>query len=202
MKKLGIILTLLLLIGLLAMLLATPASAATYSGTCGGEGDGSNLTWTLDTETGKLLIQGTGAMEDTSWINQPSSPFYSQRQYIKEVIVEEGVTSIGDWSFRNCENLISVMLPNSLIRVGWCAFLGCENLECIRIPESVTDINPRAFAGCSSLSEISLPLSIQRIGKEAFYGTAYAKNEENWYEGCLYCDGWLLEADKNRVGLP
>ena len=51
-KLLAVLLCLSILIGLLPRL-ALPAHAATYSGTCGGEGDGSNLTWTLDTETSR-----------------------------------------------------------------------------------------------------------------------------------------------------
>ena len=67
------------------------ASAETYSGNCGKGGDGSNVKWSLDTETGELRISGKGDMESAPWI--------SYEKLITSVVIENGVTSICDEAF-------------------------------------------------------------------------------------------------------
>ena len=88
---------------MIASLLPATALAADVvkSGTCGAEGDGSNLTWTLDSE-GLLTISGSGAMYD--YYNYV--PWDGSR--IKSVEITEGVTSIGNKAFSRCTSLTSV----------------------------------------------------------------------------------------------
>ena len=96
MKKIGTVKKLwltALLVALLATLLCVVAGAETYSGTCGADGDGSNLTWTLNTETGELVISGTGAM--AGYVNSMEVPWHSYKTSVKTVTIENGVTSIG-----------------------------------------------------------------------------------------------------------
>ena len=87
---------------------------------------GSNVTYSLDTSTGLLTISGTGAMYNytmtmTSSGSNCSSPFYNNRQ-IKRVIIESGVTSVGNYAFCACMNLMSVAIPDSMINIGDSAF--------------------------------------------------------------------------------
>lgn len=107
------------------------------SGECGLQGN--NVTWTLDSE-GTLTISGEGKMK--SYINF-SAPW--EAESINKVIIENGVTSIGYASFKNCKNLTSVSFPDSLITIYECAFLGCKGLSEISIPSSVTEIGGHAF---------------------------------------------------------
>ena len=89
-------------------LLALAASAGTLfaeSGTCGK--DGNNLTWTLS--GGTLTISGTGAMAD--WKSYPDVPWFSNRSSIKSVVIEDGVTSIGEYVFDRCSKLTSLYVP-------------------------------------------------------------------------------------------
>ena len=139
--------------------MAIVASAA-ESGTCG-----ENLTWTLDDE-GTLTISGTGDMENYS---SHSSPFY-YRGAIKAVIIEDGVTSIGDYAFEYCSNLASITIPDSVTCIGNYAFYYCYNLESINIPDSVTSIGNYAFWNCSSLTSLTIPDSVTSIGNDAFSG--------------------------------
>lgn len=69
----------------------------------------SNITYSLDKATGTLTISGTGDMED---YEEDSSPFYDNGS-IKSVIIENGVTSIGDWAFSYCDGLMDVYYSGS-----------------------------------------------------------------------------------------
>lgn len=86
---------------LLLCLLPGPAQAAegVSSGFCGGEGDGTNLTWTLDSE-GTLTISGRGEM--AAYASAAKQPWYSDRSSLKTLVIESGVTSIGNYAFSGC----------------------------------------------------------------------------------------------------
>ena len=124
-----------------------PKPSNKQTGSCG-----DNVTYSLDTETGVLTISGTGKMKDYSG---EDSPFY-QNSNIKSVIIENGVTSIGNLAFSSCNSLIEVSLPSSIISLGVSAFSGCENLMSISIPANVADIQSIAFAGCKKLTSIEV----------------------------------------------
>ena len=99
------------------------------SGTCGAEGDGSNLTWTLNSE-GVLTISGTGAMKE---YDPYKAPWYDSRSRVKSAVIADGVTSIGDYAFRDCYNLASVSIPDSVTSIGDFAFNDCTSLTGISV---------------------------------------------------------------------
>ena len=101
------------------------------------------VTWKL--ENGTLTISGTGNMENYSY---RTAPWSNQRYAIHHVIIEQGITSIGDYSFQDCVDLFSVIIPNSVITIGNGAFCSCKDLKYITIPNSVTNIGSRTFSGC------------------------------------------------------
>ena len=124
------------------------------TGTCG-----ENLSWTLDGDT--LTISGTGDMYDLQ-------NFSEVGESIERVIIEEGATSIGNFAFSFCANIIAVTLPDSLSKICVGAFNFCESLTEIKIPANVTTIGNAGFCGCWSLREISLPANLVDIGDNAF----------------------------------
>ena len=134
------------------------------SGTCGAEGDGSNLTWTLNSE-GVLTISGTGAMKE---YDPYKAPWYDSRSRVKSAVIADGVTSIGDYAFRDCYNLASVSIPDSVTSIGADAFWYCTSLTGVTIPDSVTSIGWSAFCGCESLTSVTIPDSVTSIGDWAF----------------------------------
>ena len=79
--------------------------------------------------------------------NNNGSPWYSQREKIKKVVIENGVTNIGSYAFSGCSSLISVTIPNSVTSIGILAFYECSGLTSIIIPNSVTSIGVSAFRG-------------------------------------------------------
>ena len=87
---------------------------------------------------------------------------------LTSVIIPEGVTSIGDSAFYCCSSLTSVTIPEGVTSVGDGAFEYCRNLTSVTIPEGVTSIGDRAFYWCSSLTSVTIPEGVTRIGKSAF----------------------------------
>ncbi len=117
------------------------------SGTCG-----EKLTWNLT--DGVLTISGTGAMTDYNYFT--NAPWYDYRSSITSVIIEDGVTSIGNFAFRYCRSLTSVTIPNSVTSIGKEAFYDCRSLTSVMIPNSITSIGDHAFSNCSSLTSIDV----------------------------------------------
>ena len=124
---------------------------------------GDNVYWTFDSETGELVISGTGPMAE---FNANLSPFRG----VKSVIIENGVTTISDYIFVECKSLTSVTIGNSVTTIGVMAFGKCTKLTSITIPNSVTTIGNDAFAYCTNLTDITIPDSVTTISEDAFYG--------------------------------
>ena len=133
------------------ILYAVWADPSSYtSGTCGA--DGGNLTWTL-TDGKTLTIRGTGEMAGCDPLSS-RMPWAPQADQIETVVMEDGVTSIGEFAFWGGQNITSVTIPTSVVRIGESAFRGCGSLPRITIPKSVTSIGKEAFFGCYILQEI------------------------------------------------
>ena len=155
--------------------------------------DNANDTITWNLSGGVLTITGEGDMPDydVRYTALNYSPWYGNNS-IKEVIIGDGITSIGDCTFTRCENLTSVTIPDSVTRIGEyafgvcgltevnipesvkiideMAFSNCVNLKKINIPEKITKLNDNVFWYCKELTEINLPENLESIGTDAFSG--------------------------------
>ena len=154
---------------------------------------GDNVTYSLDTETGLLTISGTGDM-------------YSYRQFfqntnIKSVIIESGVTSIGDSAFDGCTSLTDVTIPNSVTSIGYSAFRDCRSLTSVTIPDSLTSIGEEAFSSCTSLTSVTIPNSVTSIGDSAFSGCRSLTSIEvsNNNENYSSTDGVLFNKSNSEL---
>jgi len=78
------------------------------------------------------------------------------------------VTAIGDDAFYNCENLASVVIPNTVKTIGVGAFYSCSNLVNVTINDGVVNILEDAFYNCTALENIVIPKTVEKIGDSAF----------------------------------
>ena len=108
-------------------------------------------------------------LNDTGGNYDDTSPWYSYRADIKAVVIEEGVTSIGDNAFNECSSLTSVSIPNSVTSIGEFAFISCSSLKSFSIPNSVTNIGLFSFYSCSSLKYVDVNAETPpTLGSRAF----------------------------------
>ena len=89
---------------------------------------------------------------------------------LTSLILPSSVTRIGDYAFYNCSGLTSLTLPSSVTSIGEFAFRYCSGLTSLTIPSGVTSIGMSAFEYCSSLTSLTLPSSVNEIGIYAFHG--------------------------------
>ena len=167
------------------------------SGSCG-----KNATWELYKD-GTLYIKGTGAMQDYDWnynettkIVTTSAPWHdSHSASVKKLVVEDGITSIGNNAFSDCESLVSAELAEGITSIGDGAFTGCYDLEKINIPNSVTSIGYMAFDSCWALTSLELPSGLSKLGSNAVSFTAI--KELTVPHGVKVVDSYLAAYDDN-----
>jgi hypothetical protein len=185
---------------------------------------GDNVSWKFDYDTGVLTLFGTGDMDNyeystiSGFCNYPWRPFYYQ---IKEVIICDGVTSIGNAAFCECDNLTNITIPDSVTKIGDDAFYLCDIISNIVVPDSVTTIGDGAFSccynlsnvtigdgvttmgenvfhGCRSLTSIVIPINVTSIGDDAFKGCSgitdvyYEGTEEQWKDNFVIYNGYIV----------
>ena len=159
------------------------------SGYCGGEGDGTNLTWTLDSE-GTLTISGTGKMdrEQHYWqllsvkkaiigpgVENVSADRFANRRELQTVVLNEGLKSIDARAFFNCTSLTEVTLPSSLCSLGGNsgpvdgqAFYN-SGIRSIRIPGNLKELTNYAnFGGCKNLETVYFEEGVEEINMGSF----------------------------------
>lgn len=160
---------------------------------------GNGLYWEMN--GGVLTISGNGAMKDYEYGDYDSMPWGDNRT-VEKVVIEHGVTSIGECAFYYCNKLTSVSIPNSVTSIGRDAFWDCEKLTSVSIPNSVTSIGGDAFEYSYNLTTIhSLPTSVleggeaewSRIGlpmKAVYKYIAEHRNEERCRPFVAAADIW------------
>lgn len=157
MKKHWKLLLLCVAIATIMCALCFSLNAENYSGKCGGEGDGSNITWSFNTDTGLLKFEGTGKMANYGPDGAFPSPWYfNYTNNIRSVEIGEGVTSIGSCAFYRCVNLASAVIPEGVTTLGDSAFSACRSLKEIYIPSTVEKIGTRTFSWFVGLEKITV----------------------------------------------
>ena len=137
-------------------------------------------------DTYTLTITGNGPMANydryITSSNNSYAPWYEKIQNITQLIVEGGVTTLGDnilyYSYSDSNNdfhsfhpnLREVKLPEGLSCIGASAFCDSPELTEVKIPSTVTKIKQSAFSGCTGLTKIELPPQLEEVGYSSFYG--------------------------------
>ena len=155
------------------------------------------ISWSLN--NGVLTLRGSGRMDDYGLVSE-SVPWDELRGSITAVIVEEGITQIGECSFSNCENIKSIRLPEGLREIGLDAFAGCSELKDIQFPDSLEAIATGAFAG-TQLETVTIPQNVREIGPGAFHFTSKMCNIEVHENNQYFCsvDGILFSKDLTAI---
>ena len=174
------------------------------SGKCG-----DNAEWTFYRD-GTFVINGSGDMYnyncdfdygnldmfdeenndyDSNVINV-TTEWYNYREYIKQVEIKDGITSIGVLAFCGCSSIKKINLPEGLRSIGQAAFNGCEALTSLTLPKSVQTMGKNegvcslstmivyglsTFSGCISLKTIKIPIKVKRYMSDW---------QENWKGDC------------------
>jgi len=125
---------------------------------------GAGIEWRIEGDT--LIVSGHGEMRDFTEHDTP--PWHSYRDDIRLVIIDDGITSVGDLAFYKYDNVVSVILAPSVKSIGAYAFSDCTSLEMISFGR-VEVIESSAFARCSALTSVRLPSSLISIENKAFY---------------------------------
>ena len=126
-----------------------------YCGAETNEGGEQSVTWTL--ADNHLVISGTGAMADYTSSNPPWADYCDS---VTNLVIEDGVTAIGNAAFYECKYLTSVEMPDSVTSIGNFAFSKCAGLTSLDLPDNVTFIGSEAFYGCTGLTSLTIPASV------------------------------------------
>ncbi len=145
---------------LLLIIICAAFSRVSADGPCG-----ENASWTLS-DDGVLTISGSGPMEDYQYVDK--SPWYNTRAQIRKIVIEEGITAVGNKNFYGCTYLTEVRLPETLTAIGDAAFDQDSHLALINVPEGITSIGKTAFRQCSSLTVFPIPSGLEAIEDYAF----------------------------------
>ncbi len=146
------------------------------SGSCG-----ENVFWKIDGNM-TLTVYGNGKMEDYneililndysvgfSYCDSPSdAPWYMYHEFIRKLIIEDGVENVGKMSFYNFSSLSEANISDSVKIINNNAFLYCCCLQSVRLSKNLTEINRKAFEKCIYLKSISIPDGVKKLDYDVF----------------------------------
>ena len=133
---------------LIGILTSVPVTASALAA-----GDlGTGVYWSYDSDTGTLHLSGDG--EIPFYDTQPDIPWWSYKNEIKHVLMEEGITTVA--SLEKLTQLKEISLPDSVTTIGSSAFYGCYSLETVNLPQNITSISNHAFDSCESLKNFTI----------------------------------------------
>ncbi len=138
-----------------------------YTGSAAlGSSCGENASWSFDEASGVLTVSGSGEMADYASVSE--TPWKSISESITGVVIENGITRIGNCAFKYCTGLNSVSLPESLVEIGDFSFAYCSGIRNIAVPPQTERIGNGSFLACIWLESVSLGDKLISIGDGAF----------------------------------
>lgn len=168
-----------------------------------------------DTKFNKVIIHSDvlAAKYDTMYTLYGNSVFANCKE-LTEVIVKEGCTML-ELGFTHCTSLTRLSLPSTLKQIGYLSgstgnyiFKDCEDLETITLPESLWFIGYNAFSN-TSLKSIDIPDNVQYIWTYAFHNcellekvilpSSLIKIEHGGFEGCKVLDSIIIPENVSEI---
>ena len=178
---------------------------------------GTNLHWELSSDS-VLTISGYGDIPNFDYSygieEEQGHPWAIYKDLITNVVIEKGVTGIGNQAFKEhgslvavtipdgvanignnafekCKFLKAVSIPKSVKKFGWSIFLDCENLVSAELPEGMTVIPDTMFGRCYALSEVNIPSTVTAIEPAAF-SNCYSLEKVTLPKGLTYIEYWAF----------
>ena len=186
-------------------MMANSLYATVYNGVCG-----EHLTWSYDTETAHMTIEGYGELKntvDSLWWNkqvlQASSWSTSYKTYYpynscKTISLPEGLTGFSGATFRDWWNLTACEIPEGVTKIPGSLFENCYQLKEIKLPNSVDTVGQYAFSNCTTMVKCDLGKGVKYIGQMAFQN-CYHLNSVRWSDCLEEIDGSIFDGEPNRA---
>ena len=186
----GIILSAVMLISVFAVAPAVQVSAAAKKG--------NYIDYKYNKKTQTLTVFGKGPIYDyNDWYDNGAD---WNKYKPKKVVIKDGITRIGDESFKSMKSIEKLTIADSVKSIGAWAFFKNKRLKTVKFGKNVKKIEYLAFGSCPNLNKINLPKSVKVISHDAFAGTAFYDNKKNWTDnGMLYLGKHLLEANEEEI---
>lgn len=105
---------------------------------------------------------------ENNYDSQAERPWERYSKDTKKLVIKEGITSVGDWSFAKFDKLEEIEFPSTLENIGERAFYNCSSVSYINLPQGLKTIENGAFNSCVGAVRITLPESLEKIGDSAF----------------------------------
>ena len=99
---------------------------------------------------------------------------FKQNTLIVSVVIPNSVIKINNNAFAYCKNLNSVNIPTNLITIGKSVFIGCKNITSVTLPNTLISIDNNAFSA-TGLESVVIPDSVVRLGESVFSGCSNLK---------------------------
>lgn len=177
---------------MLAMLLVIVVMMSVLPVIASAENEGScgrDLYWIYRPSDKVLTIRGTGPMYD--FRGQGAAP-WKKALDIQHIVIDEGVTSIGDYAFWDNPELLTVSIPEGITYIGKEAFGRCTGLTEVIMPDSVTRLGEKVFDGCTALENVKLSAGLEGLPNYAFYG-CFRLKEIELPEGMVYLASYVFQ---------
>lgn len=136
-------------------------------GTCGTDGNEDAVKWNVD-NNGTLTVTGTGAIRNYDE-HYMTMPWLVAQLYINKIVIGEGITSVGDFTFEGAWNVTDISFPSTLESIGENAFMHNANVKTLVLPDALQTIGQSAFEDCASIDSIHFGNSLKEIQRRAFY---------------------------------
>ena len=125
-----------------------------------------SLNWSLD--KGVLTISGKGEMPDYSTEEAPWRIKDDRAKAAKSIVVDSGVTHIGDQAFQYCSSAKDASIADSVDSIGYAAFYSCKKLKTVRMPKQLDELGESAFDHCYALESCVVPTGVEVIEMATF----------------------------------
>ncbi len=163
---------------------------------------GDGFYWEITPE-GTLVISGSGEMPSCKALSDKNEAWHTfeNRRLIKKAVIQDGITSIGEYAFYFCQEMRYADIPYGVTRIDRGAFVGCKNLDMALLPESVSEIGGIAFWDCENLNFVYLPTNLKIIGGGAFLNCK-ALTSIDIPSGVKICEYAFRESGLTSVKIP